>query len=83
VTAHTVEHGPSTVYKIGADGWTEDDERRLRGPRPHVMCKARFTARCEDDGADVEQAPVACKQLKVSRRHTDYALFCFGCGALQ
>jgi hypothetical protein len=85
--AHTLEHGPHTVYKIGADGWTAEDEARLRGPRPHVMSRGApfYIGTMPLEGFAPLSGSVCrlCKQSKVHERERDGCGFCFGCGAVQ
>ena len=81
--SHTIEHGAFTQIKVGADAWTADDERRLRGPDPHVLCRGQAFYIGRHVFAPGGRPCFACKQSKVDARHTDGRDFCFGCGALQ
>jgi hypothetical protein len=83
LSEHTIDHGAFTQHRIGAGAWTEDDEQRLRGPSPHVLCRGKefhIGAHVFEPGGT---SCFACKAKKVSPRHTDGRGFCFGCGALQ
>ena len=81
--SHTIEHGAFTQIKIGSDAWTEDDERRLRGKRPHVLCKGKPYYVGAHVFAPGGRPCFACKASKVAQRHCDGRDFCFGCGVLQ
>jgi hypothetical protein len=69
--------------------WTADDEERLRGigrysrVGPHVHCNGAIYYIGSHTFSPGGEACFRCRAPKVSRRHTDHALFCFGCGALQ
>ena len=66
-----------------AEPWTAEDEARLRGPRPHVLCAGAPYYLGAVEFTCGGTPCYACKQPKVSQRHCDGRAFCFGCGVLQ